>query len=37
MHLLKLIGLSCAVVKLNGMSFNIEFLPKMILISSQFA
>ena len=35
MHLFKFIG--CVLVKLKGMSINIEFLPKMISISDQFA
>ena len=37
MHLFKLIGLSCVLVKLKGMSINIEVFPKMISISDQFA
>ena len=37
MHLLKLIGLSCVLVKLKGMNLNIEVFPKMISISDQFA
>ena len=37
MHLLKLIGLSCVLVKLEDMSIYIDFLPKMILICDQFA
>ena len=36
-HLINLIGLSCVLVKLKGLSFNIEFLPKLIFISGQFA
>ena len=37
MHLLKLIGLPCVLVKLKGMGINIELSPKTISISDPFA
>ena len=37
MHVFKLIGLLCVLVKLKGMSINLEFFAEMISVSDQFA